>query len=114
MNGELFMDKRIRYDNGFKMAVANEYATGRATYGDLSKKYDVPRSTVAKWIQKYKKHQGDPSLIQVTEQPEFLNVTNQLQATQKVSDSITIVINGLELKSDVNTLLRLLQGAKHV
>ncbi len=114
MNGELFMDKRIRYENIFKMAVANEYAAGRATYGELSQKYDIPRSTIAKWIQKYKKHNGNSSLIQVPQPPEFLNVTKQLQSTNKTSESITVVINGLELKSDIKTLLRLLQGAKHV
>lgn len=114
MNGDLFMDKRIRYDNSFKMAVVNEYATGRATYGELSKKYDVPRSTVAKWVQKYKKHHGNPTLIPVTSPPEFFNVTKQLQALTAPNEALTIVINGFELKSDLNTFLLLLQGAKHV
>ncbi len=114
MNGELFMDKRIRYDVNFKLTLANEYATGRSTYGDLSKKYDVPRSTVAKWIQKYKKNNVDPALVETPFQPAFLDVTTALQNAKEAPESITVVINGLELKSDLNTLLRLLQGAKHV
>ncbi|MDD4154483.1 MAG: transposase [Bacilli bacterium] len=108
------MDKRTRYDVNFKITLANEYATGRVTYGELSKKYDVPRSTIAKWIQKYKKHKADPLLMRESQEPYFLDVTNALQATKEVPAAMTIVVNGLELKSDLNTLIRLLQGAKHV
>lgn len=110
---EVFMKKRITYDVNFKISLANEYATGKTTYTKLSEKYGIPRATIATWIQKSKKH-NNGSLIIKPENRGFLDVTKELQATSKATESLTIVINGLELKSDLNTLLLLLQGAKHV
>lgn len=107
------MKTRITYDVGLKLTVTNEYADGNSTYSSLSKKYGVPSPTIAKWIQKSKKH-NNGSLITKPENREFLDVTNALQTTREALDAVTVVINGLELKSDLNTLLRLLQGAKHV
>ena len=103
------MRKRTTYDINIKLTIANEYASGSTTYASLSEKYGVPRPTVAKWIQRSKKY-NDDSLISIPKHSEFLNVTNALQAAKEVPVAMTIVVNGLELKSDLNTLLRLLQG----
>ena len=103
------MRKRTTYDVNLKLTIANEYDSGGTTYAKLAQKYDVPRATVAKWVQKFQKSQRN-----VPQRQAFLNVTEKLVATNKVADAITVVINGFELKSDLNTLLRLLQGAKHV
>ncbi len=107
------MKKRTTYDLGLKIMVTNEYADGNATYSSLSEKYGVPSPTIAKWIQRSKRH-NNGSLITKQESRDFLDVTNALQTTIKTPETVTIVVNGLELKSDLNTFLRLLQGAKHV
>lgn len=106
------MNKRITYDVGLKLTVANEYAEGGVTYATLAEKYNVPRPTIATWIQRNKRH----GRVLTTQQqsPGFLDVTNTLHTIKQAAESITIVVNGLELKSDLNTLLLLLQGAKHV
>lgn len=107
------MRKRKTYDVNLKLSVANEYAEGGTTYAQLEAKYDIPRSTLAKWVLKHKKYNVDPQR-NIPQKQAFLNVTEALVATNKVAEHITIVINGLELKSDITTLIRLLQGAKDV
>jgi len=106
------MNKRITYDVGLKLTVANEYAEGGVTYANLANKYNVPKATIATWIQRNKNHKH--SLNIRTQNPGFLDVTNSLQTTKEATQSVTIVVNGLEIKSDLNTLLLLLQGAKNV
>lgn len=107
------MKKRKTYDVNLKLTIANEYAEGGTTYAQLEAKYDIPRSTLAKWVLKHKKYNVDPQR-NVPQRQAFLNVTEKLVSTNKETDAITVTINGFELKSDLNTLLRLLQGAKHV
>lgn len=106
------MNKRITYDVGLKLTVANEYAEGGVTYAVLAEKYNVPKPTVATWVQRNKQH--NRVLATKHQSPAFLDVTNALQATKETSEAITIIVNGLELKSELNSLLRLLQGARHV
>ncbi|HZJ89381.1 MAG TPA: helix-turn-helix domain-containing protein [Bacilli bacterium] len=107
------MNKRKTYDVNLKLTIVNEYAAGGTTYARLAEKYDIPRSNVAKWIQKYKKHYVDP-LIQAPQGNEFLNITNALLPREEEQASVTIIINGFELTSNLNTLRRLLKGAKDV
>ena len=107
------MKKRTTYDVNLKLTITNKYAEGGESYASLSEKYGVPSPTIAKWIQKSKRHKND-ALIISPEENQFLDVTKEIQATKGIMESLTIVINGLELKSDLNTLLLLLQGAKHV
>ncbi len=103
------MNKRKAYDVNLKLTIVNEYASGGTTYARLAEKYDIPRSNIAKWIQKHKKHYVDP-LMQVPQREDFLNITNALLPREEEQERITIIINGFELTSDLNTLLRLLGG----
>ena len=107
------MRKRKTYDVNLKLNVANEYAEGGTTYAQLEAKYDIPRSTLAKWVLKHKKYNVDPQR-NVPQRQAFLNVTEALVATNKETNAITVVINGLELKSDITTLIRLLEEPNHV
>ncbi|NLB10960.1 transposase [bacterium] len=107
------MNKRKTYDVNLKLTIVNEYAAGGTTYARLAEKYDIPRSNIAKWILKYKRYNIDP-LIQAPQREEFLNITNALLSREEEQESVTIIVNGFELTSDLNTLLRLLKGAKNV
>lgn len=107
------MRKRTPYDVNLKLTITNKYAEGGESYASLSEKYGVPSPTIAKWIQNSKRHNVD-ALIISPERNRFLDVTKEIQVTKGTTEPLTIVINGLELKSDLNTLLLLLQGAKHV
>lgn len=105
--------KRHTYDVVLKLTIASEYATSDETYTSLSRKYNIPRATIASWIQK-SKNNANGLTTPLPETRGFLNITNAVVAASEEQSPITIVINGLEIKSDLNTLLRLLQGAKHV
>lgn len=107
------MRKKETYDVGLKLTIANEYADGGRTYQQLSDKYNIPKATIATWVLKQKNYNVDPQR-NIPQRQAFLNVTEALVATNREEDEVTVTINGFELKSDLNTLLRLLQGAKHV
>lgn len=106
--------KRQRYDVALKISVVNEYIAGGITYASLTAKYGIPRATIAKWIQKAKRHQ--PAKITTAPEPRFLNITPALRESQNIGSKqeVSLTINGLEIRADLATITKLLLGAKDV
>lgn len=107
--------KRQTYDVAFKMSVASEYEAGNASYATLAHKYNVPRSTIASWIQKSKRF-GRLTRKEPHTSSGFLNITQKIKGEEAVgsAEDITLIINGFEVKADLRTVAKLLSGAKHV
>ena len=107
--------KRQTYDVALKMSIASEYEAGHETYSTLASKYSIPRPTIVSWVRKARLFKSLPNTTPMI-QEGFLNITPRLQETQQSIqlDEITLQINGFKIKTDLQTITKILAGSKHV
>ena len=107
--------KRQTNDAALKVSIASEYEAGHETYSTLARKYSIPRPTIVSWVRKARLFKSLPNTTPMI-QEGFLNITPRLQETQQSikPDEITLQINGFEIKTDLQTITKLISGSKHV
>ncbi len=66
---------RGKYDPQLKLTIAREYLTTDLGYGSLSKKYNIPNSSIYDIVKWYKKKYGDgfvePAVVESTNQSDI-------------------------------------------
>ena len=89
----------MHYDIAIKLRVVEEYEAGGMSYQALSDKYSINMTTIASWVQKYKKNK---SLV-IKEEPKFLDITDESKKKVVINNDnnlIPFIINGLEIKTN--------------
>lgn len=66
---------RGKYDPQLKLTIAREYLTTELGYGSLSKKYNIPSSSIHDIVKWYKEKYGDgfvePAVVESSNQPNI-------------------------------------------
>lgn len=103
-----------------KLRIVEEYEQTDCSYLDLSKKYKIKYTTIASWIQKYKKRNFQPSEFVNNDLKETNLVGNFYDVTQAVkekeiafsSDKIILEVNGVEIKVNKEGLKTIIEVIK--
>lgn len=88
------------YTPEFRAKIAQEYLNGNCSRKDLSKKYNIPESTIRDWINVYKTH-GINAFINTTENKQYTKdfKIQCVEAVLKGESSVLDVVSQYQISS---------------